>query len=191
MGSKKIKIDRTKPKDHPPAENSFNPSVVCGLLHKLGHEKKFEEYINNKHGIKLRKLSFYDVQIPVDDEQYNKAMNLIKPFIRGILAKGLTLIPFRKFIDKKLNKKGYSFISNEIFTRQTEPNHELKSCNFAPLFFDYHNLNLIRPDGKPAFTDEEKANIKRLKTFESDNYKINIMGKMTDVDLIINGDDLK
>jgi len=171
-------------------ENEFSPSVVCGLLHKIGEDKKFEEFIGNKYGIKLRKLSFYDLQIPMDTERYNKSMNLIKPFVSGMLQRGFTLLPFRKWINKLLNRKGFSFPEDKILNYPKEPNHKLKSCGFCPLFFDYKYINHIE-QGKPAFTKEEKKNVKRFLKFESDNYKIRVMNKETDVSLIINSEDLK
>jgi len=183
-----MKNRQNKKRDCRLDSTAFQTSIVCGLLHKVGHEKRFEKMIDGKHGIKLRKLAFYDVEIPLDDKRYNKAVNLLKPFLCGILDKGFSILPFKKFIEKKLNKHGLRIlrVSGKF---KTQPRHPLNYCGFAPLLLDEKYLN-FKFMGQDVYTPEQKANLIRLRTFETKGYKPIINGKPTDENLLIKDEDL-
>ena len=166
----------------------FMTSIVCGLHHKIGHEKRFEKMVNGKYGMKLRKLTFYDLEIPLDNERYNKSINFLKPFMDGALQKVISLMPFKKFIKKKLKKMDLSFM-NITKQFQHQANHPLNYCGFCPLLLDERYLN-FKFNGKYVYTQEQKDNLIRLRTFESKGYKPIINGIPTDESLLIDSEDL-
>jgi len=164
-------------------KGDFMPSILCGLVHKVGHEKRFEKLIEKKHGMKIRKISFYDIGIPLDNKNYNNSVNYLKRFLCPLLSRGLSLIPFKKFVEKRLSKFGLSII--KLPAVRTDTKHPLNYCGFSPLLLDDKYLN------SKHYNKEEKANCIRLKTFESKGYKPKVNGVYYKEDLIISDEDLK
>ena len=166
----------------------FEPELVCGLLHKIGHEKRFEKLVHNKHGMKLRKISLYAITIPLDDKNYNNSINYLKSFLCPVLSRILAVIPFRKFVDKKLNKYGLSFVNTPQVRRPSK--HPLNHCGFSPFMMDT-KFKDFKFNGIPVYNKEQRKNFERLKNFESTGYKVMINNKLVDIDLIISDEDLK
>ena len=164
-------------------KGDFMPSIVCGLVHKVGHEKRFEKLIDKKYGMKLRKISFYDLSMPLDNKNYNKAVNYLKHFLCPLLNRAISVIPFKKFVEKRLSKYGLQLM--KLPAVRTDTKHPLNLCGFSPLLLDAHYLN------SEHYTKEEKANCIKLKTFESKGYKPKVNNKYYDENLIIPDGDLK
>lgn len=144
-------------------KNDIAPSVICGLFCTPKAFSHFKNEIDGKFGMRIREFKLIDIS--VDLNQYNDAVNLLKsetnPILWGLLK---TNFMFRDTIFNQLNKKLH--LKEFDYPKELwEPNQRsnLKYAGLTPLFIDMKY--------KDSYDDEDKKKLDMLTRFETKNYE--------------------
>jgi len=142
-------------------KNDIEPSVICALFcTDKAFQNMKEDFKKNKVG--WRELKLIDVSFPLDDEHYNKQANYFKTFLRSIMRNFIYQIPFLDTILKRVNLKKFDYETFEARKEQREFKNRLSYLGFTPLFIDDKH--------KADYTEKELKNLKKLYSFETNNY---------------------
>ena len=138
------------------------PSIICALFcTEKAYKNMQKDFKKNK--VKYRELKLIDVGFPLDNENYNKQANYFKTFTFPILKNFFFKIPLLDLMLKKIGLKKFDYETYYKKNELKEYKHRLAYLGLTPLFID--------DKYKKQYTKEELKNLKKLYSFETDNYK--------------------
>lgn len=142
--------------------NDIQPSVLCACFTT---EKAWNNFKNElkEQGFNWRELRLIDIGIPLETEEYEKKVNFLRSFTKPILKKFIQSIPFKTFIFKTLGKINLEAFDYENYDNQPDFRTPMAFAGFTPLFIDTKY--------KDYYSNEEKENLEKLKTFSTRTYK--------------------
>lgn len=143
-------------------KNDIQPSIVCALFTT---SKAFDNFKieMKKQGLNYRELKLIDIGIPLETEEYEKTVNFLRKFTRPILKRFVQNMPFKSFVMKALGKVHLDPFDYDNYKDEHDFKHPLTFAGFTPLFIDMKYKN--------EYSDEEKINLERLKTFSNKTWK--------------------
>lgn len=146
-----------------------NPSIICAGFGKFDERFEKFKFEASKKGIVVREIKLFDIQIPVNEYQFNSAVNFLKENTHPILKSYLWKLPFKKLISKILkNKMKLEFFDYKLFEKDfIESNmHPFGYFGLTPLFVD------SKYKGLDVFDNwNEKWNYEDLFSLKSVDYK--------------------
>lgn len=142
--------------------NDIMPSVITACFTT---PKAFENLKKGlaENGLKMRELKIIDIGVPLETEKYEKAVNYLRTFTKPILSRFIQNIPFKGMIEKQLKKQHLEFFDYENFENQPDFKNPMAFAGFTPIAIDTKY--------NEHYSDEEKANLIKLKTFASETFK--------------------
>lgn len=143
-------------------KNDIQPSIVCALFTTPKAWDNFQTEMK-KQGLAYRELKLVDIGVPLETEEYEKTTNFLRKFTKPILKRFVENIPFKSFIFKALGKVKLEAFDYENYKDESDYRHPLAFAGFTPLFIDTKY--------KEYYSDEEKANLEKLKTFSNKTWK--------------------